>query len=105
MTQEELAALELAEYEQAMERLIEDPMFMRVLVQTHVTTKPSQPTALMTDWVPQYNFNQGLHSFVFSVVAWMEQKKTAVYYTFIEEVHKYEYRRRESQRIDAGGDE
>ena len=90
----EITKLELTEYGAALSTLINDPNFRRVLVREYVETKPLDPGMMIESGLPAYNFAQGRRLWVHSVMSLAEQTQPAVYFTILQEVHEYEYRRR-----------
>jgi len=101
MTGDDLEIVEQAEYDAALVGLVESPDFLRLLVSEYVKTRPRGPGVLSASMVDFYNFQQGRHGFVASVLRWMEHSQPKQYFAFLEEVYKHEYRRRS---IDDGVD-
>jgi len=96
MTNEELNHIQIAEYEDAVAKLIDQGAFRLLLVQLYSATRPGPPTPTGEGDIPYVNFNHGMHVWCHNIVSWMEVHQPAVYLQFMGEVIAYDDRRRRS---------
>jgi len=99
MSTPDLETIETQEYLGALEELVDNPAFLRLLVAQYVLTRPGAPTPVVGRAQGQVaNFNAGTHVWVHHTLEWMKTSRPQSYFTFLKELHAYEYRRSTDQQ-------